>query len=53
MVVVDMDSLILNLAERAPNVTAFVTWNARHFQEKTTLTVITPAEYLFGSTMAS
>ena len=48
-----MDSLILNLAERAPNVTAFATWNARHFQEKTTLTVITPAEYLSGSTMAS
>jgi len=43
-----MDSLILNLAERIPNVTAFVTWNARHFQDKSTLPVMTPAAYPTG-----
>lgn len=41
-----MDALILNLAERAPEVTHFVTWNARHFQGKSTLTVLTPEGYL-------
>jgi hypothetical protein len=41
-----MDSLILNLAERTPNATQFVTWNARHFQAKSTLQVLTPEEYL-------
>ena len=43
MVVLDTDVLIL--AEQAPNVRAFVTWNARHYRAKTTLTVLTPAEY--------
>jgi len=41
-----LDSLILNLAEEAPDVRAFVTWNARHYQGKTALTVLTPSEYL-------
>lgn len=41
-----MDSLILNLAERTPNATQFVTWNARHFQGKSTLQVLTPEEYI-------
>lgn len=40
------DALILDLAERTPNVRQFVTWNAKHFKAKSTLTVITPAEYL-------
>ncbi|VAW31600.1 hypothetical protein MNBD_CHLOROFLEXI01-4472, partial [hydrothermal vent metagenome] len=41
-----MDSLILNLAERTPNATQFVTWNARHFQGKSTLQVLTPEDYI-------
>jgi hypothetical protein len=41
-----MDSLILNLAERTPNAAQFVTWNARHYQGKSTLAVLTPEEYL-------
>ena len=41
-----LDSLILNLAEAAPEVKVFVTWNARHFRDKTSLTVLTPAAYL-------
>ena len=41
-----MDALILNLAERTPGVTQFVTWNARHFQGKSTLDVLTPEAYL-------
>lgn len=41
-----MDALVLSLAERAPDVECFVTWNAKHFKGKTTLTVLTPKEYL-------
>lgn len=41
-----VDGLIIGLAERTPGVTHFVTWNARHFRAKTTLSVLTPAEYL-------
>ncbi|MCP4360361.1 MAG: type II toxin-antitoxin system VapC family toxin [Chloroflexi bacterium] len=41
-----MDALILNLAEQAPEASCFVTWNARHFQNKSTLPVKTPAGYL-------
>jgi hypothetical protein len=41
-----MDSLILNLAERTPNATHLVTWNARHFQGKSTLQILTPEDYL-------
>lgn len=41
-----LDALILHLAEHAPNAEAFVTWNARHFRNKSSLPVLTPAEYL-------
>ena len=41
-----MDALILSSAERAPDVECFVTWNAKHFKGKTSLTVLTPEEYL-------
>jgi hypothetical protein len=41
-----MDALILNLAERTPDATQFITWNARHFRKKTSLKVLTPEEYL-------
>ena len=41
-----MDALILNLAERTPNAECLVTWNARHFKDKSSLTVFTPQEYL-------
>lgn len=44
-----MDSLILDLAEAAQADT-FITWNARHFQGKSTLAVMTPAEYLANHT---
>lgn len=40
-----MDSLILSLAERTPAVSAVVTWNAKHFEGKTPLPVLTPANY--------
>jgi hypothetical protein len=40
------DALVLILAENTPNVEVFVTWNARHFKGKTSLPVLTPAEYL-------
>lgn len=45
-----MDSLILNLAERTPNAAHFITWNARHFQGKTPLQVLTPEEYVQAQT---
>lgn len=41
-----MDALILSAAERVPDVECFVTWNAKHFKGKTSLTVLTPEEYL-------
>jgi hypothetical protein len=41
-----MDALILSLAEHTPDAEYFVTWNAKHFKGKTTLTVLTPEEYL-------
>jgi hypothetical protein len=37
---------IYNLAERTPTVERLVTWNARHFQSKTWLEVLTPEAYL-------
>lgn len=45
-----MDSLVLGLAERSPGVKQVVTWNARHFRGKSTLSVLTPEEYLKAST---
>ncbi len=44
-----MDALILDLAERTPDVDSFVTWNARHFKNKTRLNVLTPEEYVAQS----
>ncbi len=41
-----MDALIIDLAERTPDIKYFVTWNARHFRSKTSLSVATPSEYL-------
>lgn len=41
-----LDALILNLAERTPDVEGFITWNARHFKKKSSLKVLTPQEYL-------
>jgi hypothetical protein len=41
-----LDALVLDLAERTSDVGAFVTWNAKHFREKTRLRVMTPEEYL-------
>jgi len=41
-----LDALILGLAERTPDIESFVTWNARHFKSKTSLSVFTPEEYL-------
>ena len=41
-----LDALIMNLVEVAPDIEAFVTWNARHFHGKTPLPVLTPAQYL-------
>ena len=40
-----MDALILNLAEAA-SATCFITWNARHFRDKSSLPAFTPSEYL-------
>lgn len=41
-----MDSLILNLAERTPDIEYFITWNAKHFKDKSSLQVLTPEEYM-------
>jgi hypothetical protein len=41
-----LDGFILGLVEQVASVDAFVTWNARHYQGKTPLTVLTPAEYI-------
>lgn len=41
-----LDALVIETAERAPDVRAFVTWNARRLADKTRLPVLTPAEYL-------
>ncbi len=43
------DALTIEVAERTPDVHAFITWNARHFRDKTRLPVLTPAEYLAGA----
>jgi hypothetical protein len=41
-----LDALILGLIEQCAEVDNFVTWNARHYRGKTSLTVLTPSEYL-------
>ena len=38
------DALVLQLAEDKPDVRAIVTWNARHFKDKTSLPVLTPED---------
>ncbi len=44
------DALMLQVAEHVPQVRVIVTWNARHFKGKTSLPILTPAEYLAGAT---
>jgi predicted nucleic acid-binding protein len=44
------DALMLDLAERTHDTRALVTWNARHFKNKTRLPVATPVEYLASLT---
>lgn len=46
-----MDALILNLIEEASVVELFVTWNARHFKGKTSVEVVTPAQYVSSSSV--
>ncbi|MDH7485344.1 MAG: hypothetical protein QHJ81_03615 [Anaerolineae bacterium] len=41
-----LDALILYTAEQYPEARAFITWNARHFRGKTSLSVLTPRECL-------
>jgi len=40
------DALVLLTAESTPEVTTFITWNARHFVGRTRLEVQTPEEWL-------
>ena len=40
------DALVLMVAESHPQVDTFVTWNAKHFRDKTHLFVLTPSEFL-------
>ncbi len=47
------DALMLQVAEHIPQVRTIVTWNARHFRSKTLLPVLTPVEYLAGSSSQS
>jgi hypothetical protein len=48
-----LDALIIGLAEQVPNVEGFITWNARHFRNKTSLPVLTPPEFLERLTSSS
>lgn len=41
-----LDALIIGLAEQVPAAKGFITWNARHFRDKTPLPVFTPPEFL-------
>ncbi|HRJ45256.1 MAG TPA: hypothetical protein PL105_25375, partial [Caldilineaceae bacterium] len=41
-----LDGLILELAEATESVRAFITWNARHYQGRTSLPVMTPGEFV-------
>lgn len=40
------DALAIEVAERTPDLHAFVTWNTCHFARKTRLPVLTPTQYL-------
>jgi len=44
-----LDALILSTAESVPGLDAMITWNAKHFQGKTKLTVQTPISFLRSS----
>jgi hypothetical protein len=48
-----LDAFVVDSAERTQDVGCFVTWNARHFQGKTRLKVLTPEEYLDEKNNAS
>ena len=41
-----VDALILDLAEQVEETEALVTWNTKHFEGNTSLTIKTPKEYL-------
>lgn len=41
-----VDGLILGVAEQVQDAEAFVTWNKRHYQGKTPLPVLTPADFI-------
>jgi hypothetical protein len=41
-----LDALIIGLAEQVTATEGFITWNARHFHDKTPLPVFTPSEFL-------
>lgn len=41
-----LDALVISTAESAPDVDHLITWNAKHFLQKTRLTTQTPEEYL-------
>ena len=40
------DAQIMWVAEAYPEVTSFISWNARHFEGKTRMSCLTPAEWL-------
>ena len=41
-----VDALIIDLAEQVEETEALVTWNTKHFEGNTSLTIKTPKEYL-------
>ena len=41
-----LDALVISTAESAPNVDGLITWNAKHFLNKTRLAPQTPEDYL-------
>lgn len=41
-----LDALIISTAESAPDADSFITWNTKHFLNKTKLIVHTPEAYL-------
>jgi len=43
-----LDALIISTAESVPHVESLITWNAKHFLNKTKLTVQTPENYLIA-----
>ena len=46
------DCLILDLAEQVEEAQTFITWNAKHFVDRTSLPVKTPQEYLASIDMS-